>query len=630
MSFQIKKFSSIVASMINWIAGVTDKITDFNVGSVTRSLLEAFAMELEELYYQLLQATEEAIEEAIYRSFNFPKNSAQRATGSVRFTRLVGSEILITISEGTLVGTNTDPSIVFETQSEAIVPYLTGTATGGGVTSLVDSTVDFVVLGAIAGSRVVNVTDNGETPLAGVTSITSTVGPNDTLNFGALTAGSFGPGDLYKVIIPYIDVSVQAVVPGIGGNIAAHSITILKTNVPNIESIDNLIVFSDGLEEETDLHRKARFALYIQSLARATRGALEYSAQTVEQVVAAKAIDDVRPLVYSEVYGAPSTWTDITNAMRNPGDAYVKLFADAEAVNDALYIGAKELFEYMNMHLGQIGVIAANDLFWEYWNGARWANLKADQVTNGGFNYTCLISHTSGTFATDLGAGKWVLGGTLGSAWVTGTGYHCDGSFVDGTDAGTGPFTQSGTLSFTPPSDWVANSIALAIPYYRLWIRLRKVTGGATYTTTPTGDWCSLPPGLGYVNLYCHDGSGTLSDTLKASVENVVELYRGCGIVVEVKEPTKTIKDIACTITIAANYDSTELGVKVTQAIKDFVNSKVLGEDLYLAELYQLIMGVNDKAILNCEITDPSADIIIPNSGIVRYGTVVVTVVQEE
>lgn len=38
------------------------------------------------------------------------------------------------------------------------------------------------------------------------------------------------------------------------------------------------------------------------------------------------------------------------------------------------------------------------------------AYVLGDTVSNGGNNYFCLVGHTSGTFATDLAAGKWVLG----------------------------------------------------------------------------------------------------------------------------------------------------------------------------------------------------------------------------
>ena len=35
--------------------------------------------------------------------------------------------------------------------------------------------------------------------------------------------------------------------------------------------------------------------------------------------------------------------------------------------------------------------------------------LIGDLVTDGGSNYRCLVAHSSGTFATDLAANKWVL-----------------------------------------------------------------------------------------------------------------------------------------------------------------------------------------------------------------------------
>jgi hypothetical protein len=38
MAFQIKNFVSIVAAMVNHMRATQDKITDFNVGSVARTL----------------------------------------------------------------------------------------------------------------------------------------------------------------------------------------------------------------------------------------------------------------------------------------------------------------------------------------------------------------------------------------------------------------------------------------------------------------------------------------------------------------------------------------------------------------------------------------------------------------
>jgi uncharacterized phage protein gp47/JayE len=577
LSFQVKKFSSILASMINWVSSSTDKITDFNKGSVVRTLLESVAMELEELYYQLQKATEEAIEEAIYRTFNFPRNPAKKATGTVRFTRISGTTAVVTIPIGSLVGTDTDPSVIFETQADETIPSITGTATGGSTIKLIDTTSNFTTLGVIAGSIVYNLTDGGQSVVATISTTTNT---NDSLNFSALSGGNtFTSADSYRVVVPYKDISVIAVISGEDGNVAAASVIVLKSNISNILSVNNSSALLNGAEEETDTARKNRFSLYIQSLARATKGALEYAARTISQIVAARAIDDVRPTVFVfDSTGASLTsgvWTDISQAMRNPGDEAVNLLPSAEAENDMLYIGADELFNYVNMHLVTPGEIAASpDVpVWEYY--------------------------------------------TSGSVWDT-------LSVTDGTDDGSGyPLTQDGTISWTIPGDWVAFTVNGS---NKLWIRLRIADSGSTYSVIPTGDYCSLPPGLGYVNLYCHDGSGELSATLQTSVENVVDLYRGCGIIVNVLEPIKNTPTVTVEVFIASNYAPAEVGVRVNQAIVDHLNAKVLGEDLYVAELYQLIMDTDTKAITNVIIAAPLLDIIVASSGVLRADTSKITV----
>lgn len=829
MSFQIKKFNSILASMINWVSSATDRITDFNTGSVVRTILEAVAIELEELYYQLLRAVEEAIEEAIYRTFNFPRNPAERATGNVRFTRLSGAEPEITINRGTLVGTDTDPVIYFETQADDSIPSIEGYAMGGSTLILQDQSKNWVTEGIHIGSRVKNLgTPAGETQTAGVLLIRTTLTTNDTLTFSALTngatftippVGDYAPGppvvgcrfdkvyyddngvitdyttnsgrilpgtgctvnissvdgsgaiqtivaaptvpgtvyavgdvlaittggtggkatvltitgglgtgpvgtvsltaagigytagagkatnsyipiglvaiedylylglssqffafesdttgstatpqntpatmvvefwngsswasvdnlvdgtkgavpykpfyvtgtvywdypaswvvstyngvpnlywvrissatslltnaqiarlqyrkgNQYKVIASYEDVAVQARNAGVEGNIAGNAINTMYSTVSNVDSVTNPAAFNDGRDEETDLERKDRFALYIQSLARATRGALEYAARTVEQVVAAKAIDDIRPWVF--VYDDPAVYTDITSAMRNPGDAAVALLPSAEANGDALYIGAAEPFEWLNMHLVTPGGSAdPSKVSWQYWNGTSWTALTG--VTDG----------TKTTIALDT----------------------------------------SGTLSFTMPTNWVACYPSLtgvstgftAFDKLKMWIKL-AVTGNA-YTTTPTGDWCSLPPGFGYVYLYVHDGSGEANATLITAVENAVELYRGCGIMVEVKAPVKIEPAIAVTLVVAENYDPDDIASDVEQGIIDWMNTFVLGQDFYLAELYQKVMDMNDKAIINANATingSNDIDIIVPSASVIRADplTVVVT-----
>ena len=46
--FQIKDFTSIAAGLINVVRATTNKVTDFNRGSVIRTMLEATAAEIED------------------------------------------------------------------------------------------------------------------------------------------------------------------------------------------------------------------------------------------------------------------------------------------------------------------------------------------------------------------------------------------------------------------------------------------------------------------------------------------------------------------------------------------------------------------------------------------------------
>lgn len=81
MPFQIKDFVSISASMINYTKATQDKLTDFNVGSVARTMLEAPAIEIEELYQRMLYGLLDAIPTATYLSFGFDVLPAVRAYG---------------------------------------------------------------------------------------------------------------------------------------------------------------------------------------------------------------------------------------------------------------------------------------------------------------------------------------------------------------------------------------------------------------------------------------------------------------------------------------------------------------------------------------------------------------------
>ena len=121
MEFDPKKFSDIVDGM----QGLVNDLDDFQVGSVTRTLMESFASELGLLYQKMKlvylsafisSATETNLEQVV-AVLGIERGMPDYATGSVTFTRDKGKEdILIPI--GTLVATDNkpgNPKKVYET-----------------------------------------------------------------------------------------------------------------------------------------------------------------------------------------------------------------------------------------------------------------------------------------------------------------------------------------------------------------------------------------------------------------------------------------------------------------------------------------------------------------------------------
>lgn len=102
MSFQIKDFNSIVAAQINHARSVTKKITDFEPGSVARTIMEAPAVEVEELYLQMFLGLRDAIPVSTFKSFGFDLLPVRYASGYVSVTKNAALTAPLTIPLGTV------------------------------------------------------------------------------------------------------------------------------------------------------------------------------------------------------------------------------------------------------------------------------------------------------------------------------------------------------------------------------------------------------------------------------------------------------------------------------------------------------------------------------------------------
>lgn len=121
--FQIKDFTSIAASQINYAKASQSKITDFNVGSVARTILEAPAIEIEEFYQRMLAGVLEAIPVAIYQGFNFQQLSSAAAGGNVVVTFQTPLSGSLTVASGAVFQ---NPATGVRYQSSVSVTALTG------------------------------------------------------------------------------------------------------------------------------------------------------------------------------------------------------------------------------------------------------------------------------------------------------------------------------------------------------------------------------------------------------------------------------------------------------------------------------------------------------------------------
>lgn len=162
MAFQIKDFRSILASMVNWVRGSGVGVTDFSVGSVERSLLEAPAAELDQLYQEMYHAVQEAIPVATFRSFNFSRLPAVRASGLVTFSADAPASADIPIPAGTSIKSGST-SVVYETVQNATLP--------AGQTS-----VDVLVVATVPGRRgnaAAGTITELQSPVPGIASVTN-------------------------------------------------------------------------------------------------------------------------------------------------------------------------------------------------------------------------------------------------------------------------------------------------------------------------------------------------------------------------------------------------------------------------------------------------------------------------
>lgn len=277
------RFEDILADQIAYFSAESARATDFNPGSVVRTVLEIIAQVQERRDVAAWSTLNRAIDEAVFDAWGFSKKEAQAATGQVTLFRAIGDRTPFTIRQGDIFRVPESHINVYEVVSPAFNPDGTD-----GWTSH---------LGAQWVAR-----DDGSAN--------------------------------------YITLNVACVTPGVIGNIGAGLITQADNPIPGIAQIVNFKPLTNGTDVSTDAERRAEFSAYIQALPRGTIESVEFGAKTsvlldnfgavVERVKKVNVVEYGSGIVTTQgqikVFvdsGSPATSVDLVAQCQRVLDGYV-------------------------------------------------------------------------------------------------------------------------------------------------------------------------------------------------------------------------------------------------------------------------------------------------------------------
>lgn len=129
MGFKIRTFEELTAKMIEFIKGETDRLTDFHIGSKTRTIIESVAIVLEQYYHRTWHTLKTTIEDNVYKAFSFDREQPRSAVGYVQFYRITspaGQDYIISagtrLRGGTLLFETMENAVLRKGESEVSVP----------------------------------------------------------------------------------------------------------------------------------------------------------------------------------------------------------------------------------------------------------------------------------------------------------------------------------------------------------------------------------------------------------------------------------------------------------------------------------------------------------------------------
>lgn len=261
-----QSFNTIVSNTVAGIQGRASALVNFAIGSTLRAVAEGFGgvfLWFQALVLQLLTST---------RLATCVGNDVD--TWTVDLMPAVAGSVTAALPNGS-------PRL----GAQAATGLVTFTRFTAGPSTC------FIAVG-----DAVKTTDRSQT--FAVTADTANVNYSAILNGYTLAAD-----------VASIDVPVQAQVAGAGGNVVNGAISVIATPITGIDTVSNSAAFTNGEDQETDAQLKARFKLYIQSLQKASEGAIGFAIASVQAGMQWQILENLDPGGGTD-YGAITVYVD--------------------------------------------------------------------------------------------------------------------------------------------------------------------------------------------------------------------------------------------------------------------------------------------------------------------------------
>jgi uncharacterized phage protein gp47/JayE len=622
MSLQFRHFKQILDDWLSFVIGHSS-VTDINPGSVVRTIGEASAIEIAQLYVQLQsilnlfsidKASGEDLDERAL-DYDMTREPPTRSAGVVTIgdSNLTVSDIAVsTLAAGLTAGASTQAQIQAGALDWDLFPSSGILILDRGTPALRESiawvsktapdllnfdTGVFPIYSHDAAGTVYKSTVGSDRSIP-LSTIVMTPAPEE-LKFETTAAETLYDGDHIVANVP-----IQSRETGAAQNATAGAISLFESTPFPTATVTNGATLQGGTDLETDADFRARIkeswqALSSSTVLRILAEALKVQIpSTGQRVITAKVIEPIAP-------GASTLYINDGTASYSPSTVGVEasefLIGVAEAGQlraglDYWPIVSDSEILLVSLERGTTTATGTNSLTdsTKSWGTNDWQNFKVKDSNNQIYS----IASNDGTELT-LSGGATPAPGAY--------------AIFDPTIATTFPTGSR----LTKNVDYIIND----------------TNGQVELTTTsfPTGleaNDCLLVYYNGATDSYVYyDGLLREVQRVINGDPNDLETYPGvkaAGSVVEVTAPSIVTVTVAASMSAVEGYDEADLRDLAKSAIVDYINSLSIGEDVIRSKIIEVAMSIT--GVLDFAVTTPATNTVITDSQLAKTTLANITV----